>query len=116
MVIRCHEAGETYTYTTNTSDPDSDDVYYWFEWGDGTNSGWVGPSTSGDPVSMSHSWSAQGDYTIRVKARDRCFAESDWATLSISMPKSKQYANSLILNFLRNYPNLFQILQRLLNL
>ncbi len=32
-----------YTYTTNATDHNSDQLYYWFEWGDGTSSGWTGP-------------------------------------------------------------------------
>ena len=28
--------GVEYTYTTSTSDPDGDQVYYWFDWDDGS--------------------------------------------------------------------------------
>ena len=32
-----------YTYTTKTTDPDGDKLYYLFDWGDGEVSGWLGP-------------------------------------------------------------------------
>jgi len=34
--------GVEYTFNTSTTDPEGDDVYYLFDWGDGTNSGWQG--------------------------------------------------------------------------
>ena len=67
--------GLTYTYSTNTTDPDGDNIYYWFNWGDGTNSGWVGPYASGSTCSASHSWSNYGTYNIKVKAKDVYGAE-----------------------------------------
>jgi hypothetical protein len=36
----------TYQYTTSTNDSDGDQLYYWFDWGDGSNSGWIGPYMS----------------------------------------------------------------------
>ncbi|GAG82097.1 unnamed protein product, partial [marine sediment metagenome] len=30
------------SFSTSTTDPDGDNVYYLFRWGDGTNSGWIG--------------------------------------------------------------------------
>ena len=84
------KAGTSYTYSTSTTDPDGDQVYYWFDWGDGTNSGWLGPYNSGQTVSASHTWSEKGSYNIKVKAKDTNDAESDWSDpLPITMPKSK---------------------------
>ena len=62
-------AGTEYTYSTSTSDPDGDQVYYWFDWDDGTNSGWIGPKESGDEISATHKWSRPDNYKIRVKAK-----------------------------------------------
>jgi hypothetical protein len=39
--------GETSWIKFNTTDLDGDDVYYFIEWGDETNSGWFGPYKSG---------------------------------------------------------------------
>ncbi len=82
---------ETYSYETQTTDQDIDDVYYWFEWGDGTNSGWLGPYASGTVMAAEHAWSEKGEYLIKVKARDRCFEESEWTTLEVSMPQIHRY-------------------------
>jgi hypothetical protein len=76
-----------YTYTARTVDPDGDEIYYLFDWGDGTNSGWLGPYNSGETISVSHRWEELGNYQIRVKAKDVFGEESDWSDpLPISMP------------------------------
>ena len=78
-----------YTYSTSTSDPDGDQVYYWFDWGDDTNSGWIGPYDSGTLCESSHIWRSTGSYEIRVKAKDDKGAQSEWSDfLAISMPKN----------------------------
>jgi hypothetical protein len=59
-----------YTYTTSTTDPNGDQIYYLFDWGDGSTSGWLGPFQSGMTVSGSHTWTQLGTYPVRVKARD----------------------------------------------
>lgn len=76
------ETGESYTYATSTTDPNTDNVFYWFEWGDGTNSGWVGPYSSGEQGSASHSWATAGTYDVKVKAKDSEGAESAWSTIT----------------------------------
>jgi PKD repeat protein len=75
-----------YTYSTSTTDPDGNQVYYWWDWGDGTNSGWFGPYTSGTTKTASHKWTARGTYLVKVKAKDIYGAESGWsATLSVTI-------------------------------
>jgi hypothetical protein len=114
--ITSGNANTAYTYTTSTTDPDGHQVLYWFDWGDGTNSGWVGPYASGATGNASHTWTSQDNYQIKVKAKDILDAESEWSDpLSISMPKSKGI-QSFFIRFLESYPNIFPILQRLLRL
>lgn len=82
--------GSSYIYEATGTDPDGDQIEYWFEWGDGTNSGWIGLYNSGQSASESHSWSAQGTYAVRVKIRDSDYVESVWSdTIQVSMPKGK---------------------------
>jgi len=59
----------TYSYSTSTSDPESDDVRYIFYWGDGSNTvtNWY---ESGNTVSASHQWSQTGTYQVQVQAQD----------------------------------------------
>lgn len=73
------EIGEDYTYTTQTTDPQGDQIYYWFDWGDGTNSGWIGPFGSGDIAEATHRWYSKGVYSVTVKAKDESDIESDWS-------------------------------------
>ncbi len=112
-----------YTYTTSTTDPNGDKISYLFDWGDGSDSGWIDPISSGQTASASHKWMEKGDYQIKVKARDiPSFEESEWSDpLSVSMPKSKPYINIPFLRFLENFFEkfsnvlpIFSILQLLL--
>ena len=84
------ETGATYLYTFYTNDPDGDDVCYFVDWGDGTDSDWLGPYGSGVQESASHSWNTQGTYTVKVKAKDIYDMESDWGTLDVTMPLDLQ--------------------------
>ena len=70
---------ETYTYSTTTTDPDGDQVYYKWDWNDGEESGWLGPYDSGEPAGTSHAWTGSRTYQVRVKSKDQFGAESDWS-------------------------------------
>ncbi len=79
-----------YKFTASTQDPDDDDLYYLFDWGDGIFSEWIGPFESGLLCNATHIWYKQGEYQIRVKAKDTNGIQSPWSeSLVISMPKSK---------------------------
>ena len=82
------KAGTEYEYTFVSTDPDGDDVYYYIDWGDGTNSSWIGPYNPGEEISLSHAWNEKGTYVISAKCKDSNDVESDWNTLEISMPKT----------------------------
>lgn len=85
-------SGKEYTYSTSSSDPDTDEVFYIWDWNDGNYSYWLGPIESTKISEATHSWTIEGDYSIRVKVRDVNGGESDWSDpLSISMPRSKPY-------------------------
>lgn len=75
-------------YNFTTSDPNGDEVFYFIDWGDDTNSSWVGPSASGETLIQSHTWAKRGTYTITAKARDCEGAESEWGSLTVTMPAS----------------------------
>jgi hypothetical protein len=68
-----------------TTDPNSDDVYYWVDWDDGTNTGWVGPFPSGMMVTLNHTWSQPGTYTLKVKAKDTYGLESIWTPFQMTI-------------------------------
>jgi hypothetical protein len=99
-----------YTYSSQTTDPQDDDVYYLFNWGDGTDSGWIGPYPSGTPGEASHIWDTKGSYIIRAKAKDINGYESGWSEgFGVVMPREKIHKNIVILKFIRTIQNLFNI-------
>ena len=109
------KTGEEYTYSTSTTDPDGDQVWYKWDWGDEI-SGWDEPYDSGDTVTVSHIWDEKGSYVIKVKAKDVHGKESPWSDpLPITMPKNKAI-NTLFLQFLEQHLRMFPILRQLLGL
>ena len=102
-------------YNFTTTDPDSNDVSYYIDWGDETNSGWIGPYTSGDEITQSHTWTKKGDYTIKAKAKDSFGNESDWGELSVTMPYSYNLPfMQLWERLFERFPYAFPILRHLL--
>jgi len=71
--------GRTYTYSTSMIDPAEDQLLYWFDWGDGTNSGWIGLYDSGETAYANKTWTHTGSYQIKVKAKDIYNCETDWS-------------------------------------
>ena len=105
-------AGTSYEYTFTSTDPDGDDVKYYILWGDGHVEPWSSYQASGTPYAASHTWNREGTFTIRAKAKDSHDEESDWSTLSVTMPRNK----GLIFNFLERYSKTFPILTYLVGL
>jgi len=94
--------GIQYLYTTTTTDPDGDQIFYMWDWGDGNFSDWLGPFNSGASASATYSWASQGQYSIKVKAKDTYGDESDWSDpLSVTMPLNQQSGNYMALKILK---------------
>jgi len=107
------KTGKATTYTFTTIDHENDQVFYYIDWGDTTNSGWVGPYASGSATPQSHTWAAKGDYTIKAKAKDTAGHESDYGTLPVTMPMTMtppfyQFLEKLF----ERFPNAFPILRQ----
>jgi hypothetical protein len=92
--------GVIYLYTFVTTDPNGDDVYYYVDWGDNTTSGWLGLYYSGEQATTTHSWNAQGTYTVKIKAKDIPGDESGWGTLDVVIPLNLQ-GNQLLLKMVQ---------------
>jgi len=111
--------GVEITYEVKAVDPDGDQVFVLFDWGDDSNSGWIGPYNSDETIYVSNTWygSDENTYSIRVKAKDINDAQSNWSDpLQIILPKTMynpfyQFLERLISLFplLENIP-LFQVL------
>jgi hypothetical protein len=68
-----------YEYSAITNDPEEDQIYYLFDWGDGTQSEWLGPYDSGEEMTTTHSWSEVGNYSVKVRAKDVNDSISYWS-------------------------------------
>ena len=74
--------GEVVSFDAVTTDYDSDDLYYQFDWGNGHMSDWIGPIASGATASESNAWSNGGDYEVKVRVKDIWDATTDWSPVS----------------------------------
>jgi PKD repeat protein len=107
------KAGRAYPYQFTSTDPDGDNVYYFIDWGDGTNSSWIGPYSSGDNITKSYTWTTKASYTIKAKVKDTHGNESDWGTLSVTMPYVPPHFHFFEWLFER-FPHAFPILRHVL--
>jgi len=105
-----------YNFTAITADYEDNQVFYKWDWGDGTYSDWLGPYytySSGQTCKISYSWAETGDFEVKVKAKDIHGVESDWSDPSpITMPKNKiinEY-NILLLRLIQRFPILEYLL------
>lgn len=99
------------TFTVQSTDPDNDNVRYGFDWNnDNTIDGWTPMHSSGESVSISHSWpyGSAGTYDVRVIAEDSLGEQSQFSpateitieksdttppTVSIDQPTNAIYLN-----------------------
>jgi len=108
------KAETEYTYSTSATDPESDQLLYLWDWGDGTNSGWLGPYNSGSLVTESHSWADQNTYEIKVRVKDPDGLMSDWSDpLSVTMPYNKLIPN-FIINILNMLKEKFPFMEKII--
>ena len=102
-----------YTYSSTAIDPDNDEIYYFWDWGDNTTNYSV-YYNSGDTCQFSHMYQENGTYEIRVKVRDWKSEWSEWSDpLVVSMPKNKAINPFILLleRLMERFPILEQILQ-----
>ena len=109
-------AGTSYDYSIVAIDPDNDNIAeYIVNWGDGNEETFTGPFASGVACIKSHTWTEKGTYTIKAKAKDINNAESDWGTLTVTMPKNKAI-NKSFLYFLQQHIHLFSLFKLIMRL
>jgi hypothetical protein len=104
----------SYNYEIESIDPENENISYYIDWGDGTNTGWIGPHPSGQEQTLNHTWNKKGTYTIKAKARDIHDQESNWGILSVTMPYEPPHFRFFEWLFER-FPHAFPLLRYLLN-
>jgi hypothetical protein len=82
--------GVEYELRLYATDPEGNNVYYYIDWGDGTNSEWtIDQYPSGEEVQFFHTYRTEGLVTIKAKAKNIYNAESNWSkalTLKVKDP------------------------------
>ena len=74
------QVNESVTFTASATDPDGDNVAIRFDWGDGNTSNWSSYVSSGQSVSMSHTYTTAGTYYVKAQAKDVNGAVSGWSS------------------------------------
>jgi len=103
---------QEYTFTVSTTDPDGDQLYYVFDFGEGVACFLYGPYDSGEECNAFHLYHEQGNYQVTVKAQDSSGAESDW---SDPLPITIRYSYNPIRKFIEwlfeRFPDVFPLLR-----
>ena len=105
-------AGKTdkiYTFSCKAEDVEKDEIYYMFVWGDGTNSGWIGPFRAGETAEASHSWSKKGTYEIKVFVKDDKGNQGEWYSSTTIKINDRKDNNRQDNNVVHNKRNVFVI-------
>jgi outer membrane protein assembly factor BamB len=106
--------GEEYTYCiSDIFDPNNDNIYVLWDWGDDTNNDWIGPFSNGDEICENHIWNEQGSFTIKAKLKDEYGMESNWGYLDVNIPRSKIISRNTIIN-LFDHHNFDYLIQKIL--
>ena len=110
--------GETCWINLTVHDPDGGVIYIWEESCFNINPNiWVGPFSSDQNLPMHGYWDETGTFTVRAKAKDPYGAESDWATLTVTVPYSYKVPTLLFWEqvFYR-FPNAFPLLRHIMGI
>jgi parallel beta-helix repeat protein len=108
--------GKPYYFTFQSSDNEDSEIWYYIDWGDEHNTGWMGPYVSGDEISEPHTWNNQDTYIVKCKGKDIYNLESDWSEHEIIIPRYRASSYQW-LKWLNNRFLLLEVLlSRILNL
>ncbi len=97
-------------------DPESDNLKYDIDWGDGYIETDLGPSPSGKIFPRSHKWNETGSFLVKARAKDEFEYYSDWSEYKISVPKNKVFNFNLLELLFERFPLAFHIFKNLLEL
>ncbi len=109
--------GIDYDFTFVSTHPDNQNISYYVDWGDKTNSGWTSFHYAGEEITLNHSWSKEGTYIIKAKAKDIYEEESLWSEHEINIPRNRavNFNINLLSWLLERFP-LLEVFLRVINL
>ena len=113
--------GVMYEFRFISTDPEGHDIYYMVDWDDDNRTGWLGPYSSGETITLNHSWNKKGDYWIKAWGKDIYDDMSAQGMLKIkiltnSARNSPIHRNLLFIQILNHLKNRFPIIDYLLNM
>ena len=88
----------SYNFTFMCEDPEGENVYYWIDCGDACPIDWIGPYTSGEEITVNHTWNDIGTFCIKAKAKDDNYVESDWSEPHNITIAENQIPDKVIIN------------------
>jgi hypothetical protein len=94
---------------------DQQNIKYYINWSDG-NTVVTDYYESGQIVTLNHTWAKNGTYIIQARAEDVYGEKSNWSKLLFKIPKYKRLTNSLFLQILEKYHNVFSSLRYIFRL
>lgn len=74
------EGNTSYQFSAVSTDPFGHNIRYTFDWGDGSPQTVTGWYSSGATAYASHSWSSEGQYSVKVKAQCSNGGWSGWSS------------------------------------
>jgi hypothetical protein len=78
VVSALAQRGDSVRVWVSSFDKDADSLYFLIQWGDGTESGWVGPVASLGDYAVFHVYGDTGTFGVNAKAKDAT-RESGWS-------------------------------------
>jgi len=105
-----------YEYGFMATDPESDNLTYEIDWGDGNIETDIGPFPSGEICPRSHTWNKTGTYSIKARVKDEFDYYSDWSIHEIVVPRPKVVNFHPLKLLFERFPRAFLILRYLLEL
>ncbi len=99
---------EDIQFSAKSVDPNKDKIKYFFDWGDGSNSGWTDYVSSGTNVYKTHTYSNKGNYEIKVIVEDIDKMQSQ-ALYTLTVKKIQSVRDHIIMKILHNYPILLSL-------
>ncbi len=97
------KVNDSLMFCGESQDPNNDKIRYYFDWGDGSNSGWTDYKTSGIRVYSFHTYSNKGTYTMRLIVEDIDKMQSE-AIKTVTIKGGNSVSiNPVILRFLNNF-------------
>lgn len=110
------KVGTEYDYTFTSTDTEGDKLFYYIDWGDGKTEEWVGPFNSGEPATISHTWTKEDIFLIKTKVMDENNGVSYWGNFEVSMPRNKKIINNFLHQIFEKILNFFPIIRKLIEL